>query len=262
MTRTDWPSWVVFHVPHASRHIPEDVRSTYLLGEKELQAELDRLTDHAVDQLFVPPGVESSTVAASVSRFVVDVERFVDSAHEPMSSVGMGAIYTRTTDGRPLRRELAHDEERRLLDQHYHPHHQRLTQAVDRALERHGRALILDLHSFPDAPLPCDQDQAPGRPDLCIGTDACHTPAALVDALVARVAAAGFTVEVDRPYAGTMVPAVHHGRDRRVVSVMIEVNRRLYLEMGSVNLAARAREVGVAVRSAVHAAVLQWTARG
>lgn len=255
---SSWPDWVVFHVPHASRCIPAEARAAFLLDEAALQAELDRLTDHAVDILFVPPGAAVATVAAGVSRFVVDVERFVEAAREPMSGVGMGAIYTRTTDGRPLRRDLAAAEERRLLERYYHPHHRRLAGAVDRALERHGRALVLDLHSFPDVPLPCDRDQAPGRPDVCIGTDAWHTPSALVDALAARAAATGFEVEVDRPYAGTMVPAVHHGRDRRVASVMVEVNRRLYLAEGSVRLTADAEAVGARVRGVVLGGVMDW----
>ena len=253
-----WPEWIVFHVPHASRHIPAEAREAFLLDDGALQGELDRLTDHAVDVLFVPPGAAAATVAADVSRFVVDVERFVEVAREPMARVGRGAIYTRTTDGRPLRRVLAQEEERRLLDRYYHPHHRRLAGAVDRALARHGRALVLDVHSFPDVPLPCDRDQAPGRPDLCIGTDAWHTPAALVDALVARASEAGFAVEVDRPYAGTMVPAAHHGRDPRAASVMVEVNRRLYLAEGSVRSAAHAEDVGARVRGVVLAAVVDW----
>lgn len=253
-----WPEWIVFHVPHASRRIPAEAREAFLLDDAALRAELDRLTDHAVDVLFVPPGAAAATVAADVSRFVVDVERFVESDREPMARVGMGAIYTRATDGRPLRRALTPEEERRLLEEYYHPHHRRLADAVDGALARHGRALVLDVHSFPDVALPCDRDQAPDRPDLCIGTDAWHTPAALVDALVARASEAGFAVEVDRPYAGTMVPAAHHGRDPRVASVMVEVNRRLYLAEGTVRMAADAEDVGATVRRVVLAAVADW----
>lgn len=40
----------------------------------------------------------------------------------------------------------------------------------------------------------------------------------------------GWSVDVDRPYAGTLVPMPYYGTDPWVVSVLIEVNRRLYLE--------------------------------
>jgi hypothetical protein len=38
-----------------------------------------------------------------VSRLVVDPERFVDDATEPMAACGMGVIYTQTSQRMPLR---------------------------------------------------------------------------------------------------------------------------------------------------------------
>jgi N-formylglutamate deformylase len=37
-------------------------------------------------------------------------------------------------------------------------------------------------------------------------------------------------VLVDAPFAGALVPLVSFRKDRRVLSVMIEVNRRLYMD--------------------------------
>ena len=100
---------------------------------------------------------------------------------------------------------------------------------MDRALEAHGRALIVDGHSFPNRPLPVDRDQSLERPDVCIGTDAFHSPRALVQRLERLCRGRGLTVWVNRPYAGTMVPLAHFQRDDRVESVMLEINRRLYM---------------------------------
>jgi N-formylglutamate deformylase len=36
-------------------------------------------------------------------------------------------------------------------------------------------------------------------------------------------------VAVNTPFAGTIVPMSHYGKDRRVSSIMIEINRGLYL---------------------------------
>ena len=41
---------------------------------------------------------------------------------------------------------------------------------------------------------------------------------------------AGWTVAVNRPFAGALVPMAHYRRDARVRAIMIEVNRRLYLD--------------------------------
>jgi hypothetical protein len=38
---------------------------------------------------------------------------------------------------------------------------------------------------------------------------------------------------INRPYRGTLVPEPWYGRDARVRSIMLEVNRKLYLEPGS-----------------------------
>ena len=40
----------------------------------------------------------------------------------------------------------------------------------------------------------------------------------------------GLSVAINEPFAGTMVPLKFYGKDRRVKSIMIEVNRKLYLE--------------------------------
>ena len=100
-------------------------------------------------------------------------------------------------------------------------------------MQIHGRATIIDCHSFPAGPLHRDLDQAPERPDYNIGTDAFHTPPELVEAASAYFAQQGQRLWVDLPYRGSLVPAEYYQRDARVRSIMLEVNRALYLEHGS-----------------------------
>jgi len=40
----------------------------------------------------------------------------------------------------------------------------------------------------------------------------------------------GYTLEINQPYAGSIVPMAFYHKDRRVVSIMIEVNRKLYMD--------------------------------
>ena len=97
-------------------------------------------------------------------------------------------------------------------------------------LARHGRCLVVDCHSFPSSPLPCER--GPGahvRPDICIGTDAFHTSEATARDFVQAFAANGWSVELNLPFAGALVPASRYRQDARVSAVMVEVNRRLYL---------------------------------
>jgi N-formylglutamate amidohydrolase len=44
------------------------------------------------------------------------------------------------------------------------------------------------------------------RADFCIGTDPFHTPTSVRDAIVAAVKEAGYSVTIDAPFAGALVP--------------------------------------------------------
>ncbi len=221
---------VVLHIPHASTEIPTSVRETFVLTDAELKTELLLMTDRYCDDLFDLSDCAASIVTFPVSRLVVDPERFADDAQEPMAARGMGVVYTHTSDGRPLRRALASDERASLIHEYYEPHHHRLTDAVERVLARWGWCLVLDCHSFPSAPLPYELDQTPDRPQICIGTDDYHTPAWLSDLVVKLFRDAGSTVYVNRPFSGALVPMACYRTVPQVRSLMIEVNRSLYMD--------------------------------
>lgn len=221
------PPWLVLHLPHDSTEVPGAVRSQFVLSDAQLAKELDRMTDHHTQALFGALAAPAQTVRAPVSRLVVDVERFASDDNEPMAARGMGAVYTTASDLQPLRRPLSEAQREDLMRTYYWPHHERFEAAVTAALEDHGRCLIIDGHSFSANALPYEQ-AAPGseRPDICIGTDAFHTPDAMARAFVSEFESARWRVMVNEPFAGAIVPL---SRYRRVASVMVEVNRSLYL---------------------------------
>ncbi|MDD5206299.1 MAG: N-formylglutamate amidohydrolase [Desulfobacterales bacterium] len=219
---------MILHIPHASKEIPAALRSQMLLSGAALSSELVVMTDGYTDKLFTCPG--AARIVFPISRLIVDPERFLDDHDEPMSRAGMGVIYTRTSDGRRLRRDLTAGERKRLIKSYYEPHHQRLRRSLDVELTSRDRALIVDCHSFPRQPLPCDRDQSVSRPDFCVGTDIFHTPDGLTRSIMQAIRMEGFSVEENRPFAGTIVPAGYYKTDQRVRSVMIEVCRDLYMD--------------------------------
>jgi N-formylglutamate deformylase len=209
---------VILHVPHSSTFVPDDCQ--FLLSASSLAMVIEKLTDHHTHKLFNCDG--ASKLVFPVSRLVVDPERFID---DPMESVGMGVVYTHTTDGDPLR-AISEIDRLTLIDTYYHPHHNKLTRMVDSCLEQHDQCLIIDCHSFPAQPLPYELDR--NRPDICIGTDTYHTSTELKDYLFTAFKELGYNVAIDSPFSGTIVPLKHYHKDKRVASVMIEVNRSLY----------------------------------
>lgn len=230
MSQRSLPPWVVLHVPHDSIVIPSEVKSQFLLTDEELALEVGRMTDHFTHEIFAESFDHAVVVRSPISRLVVDVERFPDDADEPMAARGMGAVYTTTSHLTPLRRSLSAAEREVLMHTYYHPHHAALEAAVGMALDRYGRCLVIDCHSFPSIALPYEKaDSLKERPDICIGTDEFHTKSELADAFMAAFSRAGFRVSLNDPFAGALVPASRYRGDERVSAVMVEVNRRLYL---------------------------------
>ena len=118
----------------------------------------------------------------------------------------------------------------KVLKNYYWPHHHRLAKAVNDQLNQSGKALILDCHSYPGKPLKRDLDQSPRRPDFNIGTDTFHTPVKLIEMSVAFFGDAGYSLGVDWPYRGSIVPLEHYQKSARVQTIMLEINRALYLK--------------------------------
>jgi len=219
-------SSILFHVPHSSTRFPSRegcIRLDLIPGEVE------KLTDWYTDKIFTVPGTE--TLRADFSRVFCDVERFWPDEAEPMSARGMGFYYTHTDDGQHFRDDGGF---KALVKEHYYDAHQlRLAGLVDSRLESTGQCCIIDGHSFADAPCLREECQDPNRPDICIGTDPFHTPDWLAAAVMQVYRSAGYDVRVNWPFSGAMVPTAHYRKDNRVLSVMVEINRRLYLRQGA-----------------------------
>ena len=219
---------LLLHLPHDATAIPAEERRDFLLAEEELRAESLRLTDAHTAALYADGLTPEDLVRAEVSRLVVDVERFADDAREPCAKVGMGATYVRTADGRPLR-VLSPERRAELMARHYWPHHRALDAAAAARLARFDRCVILDAHSYPTGPLPTQLAFGPS-PEIGIGTQPGHTPSELRDLVVDFFRAHGYSVGVDVPFRGAMVPNACFGREPRLWSVMIEVRRDLYMD--------------------------------
>ena len=229
-TSSEIPPWVIFHVPHDSTFIPAEVRDQFILNEMDISIELIKMTDHHTYDLIFGIFPLNQIVRFPVSRLVVDVERFESDCDEPMAARGMGVIYKSSFELKPLRRPLLKSERENLLSKWYRPHHELLTGAVDKVLNEFGRALVIDVHSFPSIPLPYETDMTAYRPEICIGSDSYHSPAVAVHELSCCFELQGFEVGINTPFDGAIVPAKHHRKDERVQAVMIEVRRDLYLE--------------------------------
>lgn len=218
---------LLIHLPHSSVNISGEDRKDILLDNSELHAELLKLTDRYTDELFDYPG---AVIHKNLnSRIVMDPERFRSDGDETMSQFGMGAIYTHSESGR-LIKNITEARREELMKQYYDPYHEELEKKTRQILDEYGKCLIIDGHSFPEAPLHFELDKNPDRPDICIGTCDFHSPEKIIQIMENFIKANGFTVKRNVPFVGTMVPMKYYRKDKRVSSVMIEVNRKLYMD--------------------------------
>lgn len=207
---------IVAWIPHTGIFLPNVDKSPKFATLRE-NALL--LADEQVDKLypFLPHKITSD-----YSRFVVDLERYLDDSQEEMAQRGMGYLYNRLIDGTPFDRAVF--GETSYYTQYYKHKHLQLKQAIESIGDG---AVLLDLHSFNPFPLACDIDTRPDRPDICLGVNT--GPAKPADALLNRLKntfeESGLKVAVNTPFSGAMTANTHI----KYKSLMIEINKKCYL---------------------------------
>lgn len=200
---------VIAHNPHSSSRLPS--RQEYLVDP---EPEIDLTTDWYVETLFA---AADEMISFPYARIWCDVERFPD---DPLQARGLGIAYTRTLEGRPLRE----NPDMAPILNAYAQHHARLEAAVSRGLASQP-VVLLDAHSFSDYQASFFYKGAV-MPDFCIGFD---TPGAHVHRVAEILAEGGCSVGFNAPFAGALVPMAYASHPN-VCAIMIEVNKRLYLE--------------------------------
>jgi N-formylglutamate amidohydrolase len=221
---------VILHAPHGGRAIPAEYLADFLVSASGLEAEKDAMTDHYTDTL-VAGTTGASAIINGLSRFAVDVERFPDDSEE-MNQVGMGVLYTHGSRRQEIR-WVSPANTAPLLER-FAAYSARFTELVDATLAVHGRAVIIDVHSYPEHELAYELHGGGYRAPLCVGFDPFHAS----DHLLAAVAEsfAHLDTSSNAPFAGAYVPLKHYQRDARVSSVMLEIRRDTYMDEASVTL--------------------------
>ena len=225
---------VIVHIPHSSTFIPALFQKEFLIQGEELHRELLCMTDWYTDELF--SYYDSVSIIHNYSRLVCDPERFLNPFEETMYQNGMGMYYTHTAKGKqmkyhPLTQKQSLKAYKTAL-KIYNKHHDKLRACVDEQIANYGKALIIDGHSFSSVALPYESVETANmeRPDICIGVDLFFTPVELVNFAVYYFEELGFRVRINFPFTGTLVPNPHYmQKSETVKSIMIEVNRKLYM---------------------------------
>lgn len=96
-------------------------------------------------------------------------------------------------------------------------------------MRKYNKAIIIDCHSFSDVPFKTDPDKTANRPDICLGIDEFHTPDNLIDFIMNKFTDLHYSVKINSPYSGTLIPLGYYKKNTNVMGIMIEINRKIYL---------------------------------
>lgn len=216
----------VLHIPHSSTVIPNE--KGFILDK--LEENINQLTDWATDNIFDVDFIEK--IITPFSRLFCDVERFDDDL-EPMVNVGRGFFYTNGYDGSELRK-LDLELKNLVYAEYYLNHHKIFYNKVKERLDRNNFCHIIDCHSFNDNPI-VPFFEKPKSPDICIGTDEFHTPEYLLNYTFNYFTNLGYSVEINDPYYGCIIPKQYYLKNDNVKGIMIEINKRIYMDENVVN---------------------------
>ncbi len=214
----------LIHLPHSGTKIPPEYLDDYYLDKDDLEHNIYQYADLFTDELFSKLFDSYGGVKSEYSRLFFDPERFGDDSLENMQKkFGLGWFYENSIlENKPLRRTINKAKIRAYFDEH----HKKLNQLTSHKLEEFGKCTVIDCHSFSNERYWFHDDIE--LPDICIGFEDFHIDSILVENIKAQFSE--YTIGINKPYAGSLVPTNYWGKDKRIKSVMIEINKKLYLE--------------------------------
>ncbi len=217
--------YYLIHLPHCGTEIPEAYIGDYLLDPEELRQNVYEYCDLYTDELFEDLYRRFGGVKSEYSRLFFDPERFGDDALEEMHRKHrLGWFYENAILAKKPLRKTSHKEKIRA---YYEEHHRALNELTAQKLARYGRCTLIDCHSFSNR-IYWFLDKNMEFPDICIGFEEAHVDEELVEKILEIFD--GYEIAINSPYEGALVPTDYWHRDSRVKSVMVEINKRLYLD--------------------------------
>ncbi|WP_171127472.1 N-formylglutamate deformylase [Sphingomonas sp. ID1715] len=225
LTQGNAPVLVSF--PHVGTHVPAQVSECLTPAARGVPD-----TDWEVDRLYnFVQALGASTIVATHSRYVVDVNRPSDGASLYPGQVTTGTVPSTSFEGEPLYlpgREPDEAEVARRIATVWQPYHQALAGELARLQAQHGRVLLWEAHSIRTR-LPRLFDGA--LPELNIGTnDGASVREGLGEALLEIAERSPYSAVLNGRFKGGYITR-HFGRpEQGIEAVQLELTQLTYMD--------------------------------
>ena len=236
---------LVLDSPHSGHDFPADFDA--IVSEAELREAEDCYVDElyaAAHELGVP------LLAATFPRTYLDPNRHAGDVdleliegswpgeYHPSGKarIGKALIWRTLEDGRPIYgRKLPPEAVQRRIERFHQPYHQKLKHHLDEAYRRFGKVYHINCHSMRSvAGKQSEEGAGSVRADFVLGDrDGTTCDPAFTELVRARLAGMGYRVAINDPYKGVELVRAFSDPKRGRHSLQIEINKRLYLEEGS-----------------------------
>lgn len=220
---------LILHIPHSRLRLPSGFASKTIIDGTELETFVYDICDMYTDKLFTCPGCKR--VVSKYSRVFCDVEKFDSDRLEIMARHGMGFVYSKTHYGK-IFMNVGSEYKEKIRKTYYKPYHERFNAICDAAISRLGegeKLIIVDCHSFSDE-LVLTTDRR-DFPDICIGFNDVCSNEYLVKFTKKHFENAGYSNDLNFPYSGSMLPSNHLEGHEKILSIMIEIHKRTYMDV-------------------------------
>ncbi|MDH3593695.1 MAG: N-formylglutamate deformylase [Rhodospirillales bacterium] len=214
-------------IPHAGTQVPPEMAARMTEAAQALPD-----TDWHVDRLYdFLEDLDASVLAATQSRFVIDLNRAPDGAPLYPGASNTELCPTTTFDEQPVYRAGEGPDEAEVAARRarvWRPYHERLQAALEAIKARHGVALLWDAHSI--------RSRVPrffeGRlPDLNFGTGGGATADPELVARLADVAtASGYSHAVNGRFKGGYITRAYGRPAEGAHAVQLELSQIIYMD--------------------------------
>lgn len=235
---------LVLDSPHSGFEMPAD------FGACRTAAELRDGEDCFIDELWLPAARAVPLLAANFPRTYLDPNRHAgdidpDLLAEPWpgdwvpsgkARIGKALLWRTLDDGRPIyERKLSVAEVQRRIDLYHRPYHEALVSLLDAAHARFGIVLHINCHSMnPVSGLMAEGGAGIARADVVLGDRDGSSCAPHFTSLVRDFfAGCGYDVKVNDPFKGVELVRAYANPAAGRHSLQIEVNKRLYMDCGT-----------------------------